>query len=340
MKMLPVGIQSFKDLRENDYLYVDKTADIYRLISSGKPYFLSRPRRFGKSLLVSTLEEVFKGNQGLFEGLYIHDRYDWTRRHPVIRLDFGGMAYHTVAALTNALSDFVNATASRGGVILEKTELPDRFAELIARLHETSGQQVVVLVDEYDKPIIDHLSRLEIAHANREVLRNFYQVLKAVDEHLRFVFLTGVSKFSRASIFSGLNNLNDITLDEDYSTICGYTQQELESCFAEYLDSMTGAGKGSREELLATLRHWYDGYSWDGTRKVYNPFSTLLFFSKRSVRDYWFASGTPTFLVDLLRERNDVRAVVEPVQVQMSAIDSFDIHALDTTMLLFQTGYL
>jgi hypothetical protein len=207
-------------------------------------------------------------------------------------------------------------------------------------MHLATGRKVVVLVDEYDKPITDHLSNLEAAETNRRILHTFYQVLKAADDHLRFIFLTGVSKFSKVSIFSGLNSLNDITMDDKYALICGYTQEELESYFAEHILEMAAYHKQTHEEILAEIRRWYNGYSWDGETSVYNPFSTLLLLDKKIFIDYWFATGTPTFLIDLIKKRNDVKMLLEPVTMQSSGFDSFDYQTLDTKLLSFQTGYL
>ena len=340
LQNLPVGIQSFADLRSNNYLYVDKTEHIYRMIVTGKPYFLSRPRRFGKSLLVSTMEAVFQGRKELFEGLYIYDKWDWSRKYPVIRLDFGGMSYDTPDMLKTSLSDFVIDTAFTHDILLRKTETADRFGELIKKLHNLYNQQVVVLIDEYDKPIIDNLKELEVANNIRKVLHNFYQVLKSVDEHLRFIFLTGVSKFSKVSIFSGLNNLDDLTIHPQYSTICGYTQQELETNFDSYIEALAKYRNVSKQTAVDEIKCWYDGYSWDGKISVYNPFSTLQLFKKNQFIDYWFASGTPTFLVDLIRKRNDVKDVTQPFEMSASGFDAFEITTLNTRLLLFQTGYL
>ncbi|MDR3188085.1 MAG: ATP-binding protein [Prevotellaceae bacterium] len=340
MQKLPIGIQSFESLRENEFLYVDKTQKIYQLVTSGRVFFLSRPRRFGKSLLVSTLGALFRGEKKLFEGLYIYDKWDWEQRFPVIRLDFGGRAHSSGEELMTSLTDFVEAQASAYHLSLVQNALPDKFMELLTKLHQSTGQQVVMLVDEYDKPITDHLSNLEVAEANRKILQAFYQVLKAADEHLRFIFLTGVSKFAKISIFSGLNNLNDVTMDDKYATICGYTQAELESCFAEHIAEMAEYHKQTREEIIAEIRRWYNGYSWDGATSVYNPFSTLLLFDKKLFIDHWFATGTPTFLVNLIKTRNDAKVLLEPVQVQSTTFDSFEYHALDTKLLSFQTGYL
>ncbi|MDR1632292.1 MAG: ATP-binding protein [Dysgonamonadaceae bacterium] len=340
MKKLPIGIQTFSELRTKDYLYIDKTEDIHRMITSGKPFFLSRPRRFGKSLLVSTLEEIFKGNKQLFEGLYIYDHWDWTQQHPVIRLDFGGRSNNSAEILNLSLTNFIEAEARKYGLSLTEAPLPDKFEELIKKLHFSTNRQVVVLIDEYDKPIIDNLFVPEIMEENKKILHNFYQILKAADEHLRFIFLTGVSKFAGVSIFSGLNNLNDITLDERYASLCGYTQQELETCFDEYLDDVAQHLDRDKTQLLNDIRSWYNGYSWDGRTSVYNPFSTLLLFDKRYIDNYWFRTGTPTFLIETLKSRNQIKLLLEPITVDSSLFESFDPVRINEIPLLFQTGYL
>ena len=339
MKKLPVGIQSFKDLRSNGYLYVDKTQDIHRMITSGKPFFLSRPRRFGKSLLVSTLEEIFKGNKALFEGLYIYDHWDWTQQNPVIRLDFANINNSSSAELESDLSAKISNIAQDCSINLSR-RLGGGFAELIEKMHRSTGRQVVVLIDEYDKPIVDNLSNQEVMNENKRLLHDFYQTLKASDEHLRFIFLTGVSKFAGVSIFSGLNNLNDLTLDDRYSSICGYTQQELETDFSEYLDEFARHYDMSKEDLLYEIRRWYNGYSWDGSTMVYNPFSTLLFFDKRRFNNYWFSNATPTFLIEIIKKRNQLKPVLEPVITDSSILDNFDPFKIGEIPLLFQTGYL
>jgi hypothetical protein len=340
MKKLPIGIQTFSELRTNDYLYIDKTKDIHRMITSGKPFFLSRPRRFGKSLLVSTLEEIFKGNKYLFEGLYIYDYWDWTQQHPVIRLDFGGRSNNSAEILNLSLTNFIETVAREYDVSLREAPLPDRFSELIEKLHVSTGKQVVVLIDEYDKPIIDNLSVPEIMEENKRILHDFYQILKAADEHLRFIFLTGVSKFAGVSIFSGLNNLNDITLDERYASLCGYTQQELETNFAEYIDDVVQYMNTDKAKLLDDIRFWYNGYSWDGRTPVYNPFSTLLFFDKRQFDNYWFRTGTPTFLIEMLKNRNQIKPLLGPITTGSKLFESFDPVRISEVSLLFQTGYL
>jgi hypothetical protein len=340
MKRLPVGIQSFEKLRSNDYLYVDKTKDILSLVSTDKPYFLSRPRRFGKSLTISAIQAIFEGRKELFEGLHIYDKWNWNETNPVIRIDFGGMASRETEELKLSLIYLLKDNAEKYKVMLSGETIPGRFEELITNIHLSTGKKVVVLVDEYDKPIVDNLSKIDAADANRQVLHDFYQVLKAADDHLRFVFITGVSKFSKVSLFSGLNSPTDITMSQEFVTICGYTQAELESNFMDYISEMAGHERIAREELLGKIRYWYNGYSWDGKSLVYNPFSTLLLFTEKVFKDYWFASGTPTFLVNLMKERNEVRLLTEPVEIEESGFDKFDINTLDTKLLMFQTGYL
>ncbi|MDR3308438.1 MAG: ATP-binding protein [Tannerella sp.] len=341
LQNLPIGTQSFEKLRKRAGIYVDKTQYILQMLNTtGTVYFLSRPRRFGKSLLISTLEAVFRGRKELFEGLYIYDKWDWNDKFPVIHLDFGKESHSTGEELTLSLTDFVDATARDNQISLQKHTLTGKFSELIQQLHETTGQQVVVLVDEYDKPITDHLSNQEVLEANKTVLHDFYQVLKAADDHIRFIFLTGVSKFSGLSVFSALNNPHDITISEDYAALCGYTQDELEKYFAEHIDNYTHEKNVSRQDLLDDIKRWYDGYSWDGKTSVYNPFSTLMFFAERSFDNYWFRTGTPTFLMELLKSRNQITPILENKKADSGLFEGYDTADLDEIALLFQTGYL
>jgi hypothetical protein len=321
-------------------MYIDKTQDIHRLIATGKIYFLSRPRRFGKSLLVSTLDTLFRAQKELFEGLYIYDKWDWSQRYPVIRLDFSGLAYSNSDELTVSLNLFMEKTAENYQFSLSSAPLSNRFSYLIESLHKATGQKVVVLIDEYDKPITDHLSNPATMKANQKILHDFYQVLKAADDHIRFVFMTGVSKFSGLSIFSALNSLNDITLDKKYASICGYTQEELEYNFSEYIDDVAQYLPMNREELLELIRARYKGYSWDGKTAVYNPFSSLLFFDNREFANYWFRTGTPTFLINMLKSRNQIAPVMQPIVAGANTFDSYDPANIDEIPLLFQTGYL
>jgi hypothetical protein len=321
-------------------LYIDKTRDIHHLITTGKIYFLSRPRRFGKSLLVSTLDAVFKGQKDLFKDLYIYDRWDWTQSFPVIRLDFTALNFSDSEELKISLNSFVEAVAGKNQLSLAMITLSSKFGELIEKLHESTGQQVVVLVDEYDKPITDHLTNSDMMKANQQILHDFYQVLKGADEHIRFIFLTGVSKFSGLSIFSALNNPRDITLSDDYVSLCGYTQQELESNFTEYIEAVAQKLSMNREKLLDEIRKRYNGYSWDGNIFVYNPFSTLLFFAEKQFDNYWFRTGTLTFLINLLKNRNRIEPLLNPIIADTSAFNSYNPLNIGEIPLLFQTGYL
>jgi hypothetical protein len=339
--MLPIGTQTFEKLRKSNAVYIDKTDHIYKLISTGSVYFLSRPRRFGKSLLISTFKELFKGNKQLFEGLYIYDKWDWSKTNPVIHLDFAEITYSSSDELKSSLNKFVELTAEDNNVMIDK-ELPlsMKFAQLIEKLHKKAGERVVILVDEYDKPLIDNLSKEGIYPEVKRTLHDFYQVIKASDEHERFVFMTGVSQFSGLSIFSGLNNLNNITMDNKYGGICGYTQEELESSFKEYIGSVSQEMGMTREGVLSLIKRWYNGYSWDGKTFVYNPFSTLLFFDKKEFKGYWFETGTPTFLIEQIKKRNDLESFAESREVGMESLKGDGSDKIETTALLFQTGYL
>ena len=329
-RLLPIGVQTFSQIIERGYAYVDKTAHALALIEQGKAYFLSRPRRFGKSLFVDTLKEVFEGREELFRGLHIHDRWDWEQRHPVIVLNFAAGVSQSRAQLDEMLAEHLRANQRRLGLSCESHSLAGCFAELIERAHTHYGQPVVVLVDEYDKPILDNIDHPERAAEIREGLKNLYSVLKAQDAHLRFVFMTGVTKFSKVSLFSGLNQLNDITLDPRFATICGYTQQDLENTFGAHLQGV------DRDEV----RRWYNGYAFLG-EPVYNPYDILLFIDKgHSFRNYWFETGSPSFLIKLFQRRRYFLPSLEQIEVSEEILDSFDIERINPITLLFQSGYL
>jgi hypothetical protein len=339
MKKLPVGIQSFREIIDGNYIYVDKTREIYELINSGKYFFISRPRRFGKSLLISTLREIFLGNQALFKGLFIYDKIGW-EKHPVILIDFSVISHAGPEVLQEAIMEVINEYGAQYGVNLTKKYLAGRFEELVKKISEITAAKVVVLIDEYDKPIIDHIEELEKAEQCREVLREFYGVLKAADAYLKFVFITGVSKFAKVSIFSGLNNLLDITLNFRFTTITGITQEELESYFGEYLSLLMEREGKDQDTLFELIRHWYNGYSWDGVNKVYNPFSILNLFADLRFSNYWFATGTPAVLIKLIKEKGTEATDFENKQITELVLDSYDIENLNVFALLFQTGYL
>ncbi len=328
-RRLPIGIQTFRKIREENCYYVDKTAYIQRLIDEGTHYFLSRPRRFGKSLFLDTLKELFEGNESLFEGLHIHDHWDWSVRYPVIRLSFGSGNFKESGDLQANLLDQLAAIERRTGVVVEAETVPGRFAYLIEALHDRAGQPVAVLVDEYDKPILDALEIPEVARANRDFLRGLYATIKDSDAYIKFTFLTGVSKFSKVSLFSGLNNLKDITLDARYSAICGYTDADLDTVFAPELPGF------NRDEI----RRWYNGYSWLG-EEVYNPFDILLLFDSRRFGAWWFETGTPTFLIETLISRRVETLTLDNLLGNDELLSTFDVDHIATEALLFQTGYL
>ncbi len=328
-KKLPIGIQTFAKIREDNCYYVDKTPQILCLVDEGTHYFLSRPRRFGKSLLLDTIAELFEGNRALFEGLHAERHWDWSRTYPVIRISFSDGVLHSQQALDEKMRELLRAQQQRHGIWCHNTSISGWFAELIQQLHERSGQRVVVLIDEYDKPILDNLTEPEIARQMRDGLRNLYSVLKGQDAHIKFALLTGVSKFSKVSLFSGLNNLNDITVDARYSAICGYTDEDVDQVFAPELPGL------DRDEI----RRWYNGYNWTGT-SVYNPFDLLLLFNKREFMPYWFETGTPTFLVDLLTQRQTFTPELGQWVTMDSLLSTFDVDEISSEALLFQGGYL
>ncbi|MDR3243266.1 MAG: ATP-binding protein, partial [Elusimicrobiota bacterium] len=342
MQNLPIGIQSFEYLRTNinNYLYVDKTQFIHKMTTIGKVYFLSRPRRFGKSLLVSTMKELFEGNKDLFKGLFIYDKWNWDIKYPVLRLDFGARLYETPDILKKSLTNFVKSQARDFNIQLETDTLSDMFEELIKALHKTTKQQVVVLIDEYDKPMTDFLSDIEKAAVNKQILHDFYQVLKAADDHIQFIFLTGVSKLSGVSVFSALNNPKDISLSEDFAAICGYTQIELEQYFDEYIDEAAKRFNESKQEMIDDIRFWYNGYTWDGKTSVYNPFSTLNFFAEKEFANYWIETGSSISTIQLLKNEDLLKALFEPISVNRKFFKGFDLTNIGGMSFMFQSGYL
>ena len=329
-RRLPIGIQIFRQIREDGCYYVDKTAWIRRLVDEGKHYFLSRPRRFGKSLFLDTCKELFEGSEALFEGLAIHAHWDWTVRHPVVRLSFGSGHFRGPDDLQTEVMDRLEVLERQAGIATRHASAPARFAHVVRTLHERTGQRVAVLVDEYDKPILDALDVPEVARANRDYLRGLYAVIKDSDAHIRFSFLTGVSKFSKVSLFSGLNNLTDITLDPRYGTICGYTDADIDTVFAPELPGL------DRD----TIREWYNGYYWRGDERVYNPFDILLLFDKREFGAWWFETGTPAFLVETLFRRQVSSVALGEMVGTDALLSAFDVDDIATEALLFQTGYL
>ncbi|MEA2119696.1 ATP-binding protein, partial [Halovibrio sp. HP20-50] len=330
---LPIGVQAFGKLRTGGYYYVDKTPLLHQLVEEGGYFFLSRPRLFGKSLLLDTLCCLFEGRKVLFEGLYIHDKWDWQTEHPVIRISFADGHLASREDLDTHIRYQLAQHRERLGIVSERPKLiANDFSDLIRRAHQTFGQRAVVLIDEYDKPILDNILVPERARELREGLKNLYSVLKDADPHLRFVLLTGVSIFSKVSLFSGLNNLRDITLSPAYATICGYTDEDIDSTFAPELPRLD----------RAQIKHWYNGYRWCGQEvtAVYNPFDVLLLFQERQFGPYWFESATPTFLVELLKQRGVFTPSLDQLETEAELLGRFDVDHIGTEALLFQTGYL
>lgn len=340
MKNLPIGIQTFSDLITQEYLYVDKTKEIYNLFAQGgKYYFFSRPRRFGKSLLVSTLKEIFSGNKDLFKGLWIYDKIQW-QSFPIIYIDFLGLKYESQNELTETLEYLINQNAVSHGIELKEKGYDKRFKELIMEISKKN--KAVILVDEYDKPIIDFIEtgQKEIALVNQKILKKFYSVLKSADQYTRFIFITGVSKFSRMSIFSDLNNLNDITIDDNFSTLLGITHDELLTYFSDRIDRLKETMNMPGKDFLDHVKYWYNGYSWDGRHFLYNPYSIINLFSKNRFGNYWFATGTPTFLINHIKSREQDITILEKHEVDESFFESYEIENLEVAAMLFQTGYL
>ncbi len=345
-RRLPIGIQTFRRIREEGYYCVDKTAYARRIAEGpGARFFLSRPRRFGKSLFIDTLKELYEGSEPLFRGLAIHDGWDWSRRRPVVRLSFAGGNFRRPGELHASVMQQLAASERRAG--LPASALPSpagRFADLLERLHDGTGERVVLLVDEYDKPIVDAREQPEHpgntpgetpppnaqARVNRDDLRGLYGTVKDCDAHVELAFFTGVSKFSKVSLFSDLNYLTDLTLDARYSAICGYTEEDLDTVFAPELPGL------DREQIRA----WYNGYNWRGEARVYNPWAILHLFASREFKAHWFETATPRFLVDTLLRRGFSGPDLEGLHADDDLLSAFDVTSAATEALLFQTGYL
>lgn len=333
MQKYPIGIQTLSEIINGGYLYIDKTEYIYKLFD-GKFYFLSRPRRFGKSLLVSTLKEIFNGNRELFKGLWIYDKISWDK-YPVIHIDFSQLSYKSediVLLINKRLAEIGNEY----NIQLTETHHGLRLKELIEKLSATN--KVAILIDEYDKPIIDNLEKENIhkAHQNRELLKQFYSILKGSDQYIHFLFLTGVSKFSKVSIFSDLNNLLDLTTHPAYACMLGYTQTELEHYFATEIAQYSA----TTPNFVEKVKTWYNGFSWDAKNTVYNPFSMLIFMQTGHFGNYWYNTGTPTFLLKLLKEKEKGSFSFNSMTIPELVLDKNEIDNLEPMSLMFQTGYL
>lgn len=337
----PIGIQSFESIRKNGYVYVDKTMLIPKLTENGKYYFLSRPRRFGKSLFLSTLDAYFSGKKELFEGLAIETlEKDWIR-YPVLRFDLNGKSYESIEDLKNQLDCQLSVLEDRYGVHKRYDDTDIRFQTLIECAYAKTGLPVVILIDEYDKPIVDNLSDEKLVGAFRRHLQAFYSVMKSKDDFIKFGFLTGVSKIGKLSVFSGLNNLTDISMETDFSNICGITEGELKACFSESVKEMARANGISEAECYSELAQMYDGYHfYRNAPGVYNPFSLLSALRKKDFGQYWFVTGTPAFLIKYLAEGNYKMDDVAAFRVTESDLSGTNILQPEAITLLFQTGYL
>ena len=343
MQNLPIGIQNFETIRKNNYLYIDKTEKLLQIAKTDYSYFLSRPRRFGKSLTISTLEAMFQGKAELFKGLYAEEwvKEQAKRPNPVITLDMSALGdYTNRKELKSALIDCLEEIIDDYNLNIPTKENSGRlFLKTIKELYKKFGQ-VVVLIDEYDKPITDNIDDIEKANEIREFLRSFYSVLKS-SKYLRFVFITGISKFTKVGIFSGLNNLKDISMTEKYSDIVGYTQKELEDNFSDWIDITIQKKSMSKKELLDKIKEYYDGFSFDGITRVYNPFSVLNFFDEGNFYNYWYNSATPSFLAKYLR-KHDVKKPdsYRNKEVSINFADAREIETASVESFLYQAGYL
>lgn len=334
MKYLPIDVSDFKTLISSNFIYVDKTKYIYDLFGGPyRYYFLSRPRRFGKSLFLSTLKEFFLGNKQIFEGLWIsHAAYYWPQ-YPIIFLDFSMLNHRNPGALEQSLNEKLLEIANSYNVQLNSLILENRFAELVQKL--AAINRVAILIDEYDSPIVNYLNNLTMAEANRDLLGNFFRVIKGLDQYIRAVFITGVSRFAKTSVFSGINNLNDISMNGDFAQIVGYSESEMTHNFEPFIKSL------NQPNLLEKLKYWYNGYRFSEKNiKVYNPFSVLYFFYTKDFKNFWFRSGTPTFLINLLRKQYYDLADLQNFEVGIETISSFEVDSIPLLAILYQTGYL
>lgn len=337
----PIGIQNFEDLRRNGYKYVDKTNFVYKLTDEGKYYFLSRPRRFGKSLFLSTLEAYFQGKKELFDGLAIYDLETEWKKYPIFHIDLNTANFREKDSLYNVLNDYLTGWEDKYGTRDSEVTLPLRFKGVIARAAEKEGCGVVILIDEYDKPILQTLQTPELQAEHRAQLKAFYSVLKTQDRYIKFAFLTGVTKFGKISVFSDLNNLMDISMDYRYVNICGTTEEELKSYFKEGISELASANGDSESETIDKLRMRYGGYHFEkNSEGIYNPFSVLNTLAKHRYKNYWFETGTPTFLIELLKEHGYRLPDLSKEQVSANVMSSMDSSFPNPIPVIYQSGYL
>jgi hypothetical protein len=339
MKKLPIGIQDFKYLIEHNYLYVDKTKYIYDLINRGKVYFMSRPRRFGKSLTISTLYYLFKGEKKLFENTWIYDKWDWQEK-PVIRMSMSDTDSDTVALLKESLYENIEEIYREHNLEIDSKILKIAVKRLFSKLHDKYGKRVVVLIDEYDKPILDHLHNPEKAEKTREILRNFYSSFKDADPYIDFIMLTGITKFTKVGIFSTLNNLMDISTHFRYAQMMGYTQKELETHFNAYFEEATQLMTVKKNLLQTQIKNYYNGFSFDGKAFVYNPFSILNFFNSYTFSNYWIESGSPSFIINYAKTHQIKVNEIIGTYIQKDILNTYEIEEAPPVSFLLQAGYL
>jgi len=352
LRKLPIGVQSFKVLRNDRYLYVDKTKYLAQLVTSSRVYFLSRPRRFGKSLFLSTLAAYFLGQKELFKGLYLEEmeeelavqenRAAW-QAYPVLYFDFNTGQYDTIESLISRIELFLSPLEKKYAITSAQGDLAQRLEEIIKQIYETTHKQVIILVDEYDKPLLQTMGvNEELNEKYRTILKAFYSVIKTCDQYIRFAFLTGVTKFSKISIFSDLNNLKDISMHEAYAGMCGMTQKELEVNFQPEIQALAEKQKLDYSQALAALKQWYDGYLFHPAGEgMYNPYSILNAFDYKEIKSYWFGTGTPTFLVNFLKEAHYYIPDLDGgVELNEAGLETYRAVAQDTLPILFQAGYL
>jgi Holliday junction resolvase-like predicted endonuclease len=343
MNRLSLGLAEFSDLIEQNKIYVDKTRFIKKMMDQGrKYYFLSRPRRFGKTLLVSTLENFFQGKKELFKDTYIYDNWDWNEKYPVLRISMNNLLSSSLEELKEDILLMVENIAKKNNIKLsEKGSYVLKFNELIDGLSKLSNtNEIVVLIDEYDAPITDNITNTKVVDENREILQNFYNVLKNTEKYLKFVFVTGISKFAKTSVFSKFNNLTELSLRDDYSTICGITHDELKKYYKDHIHFMARENNCTYEETLEKFDFFYDGYSWDGVNNVFNPNSTLSALDEKKFLSFWFSTGTPGFIAEIFKTRKITKNYFKPTVLKATELDAIDLDNINETTLLFQSGYL
>lgn len=334
----PIGIQDFEDLQRNGYAYVDKTNFVYKLADEGKYYFLSRPRRFGKSLFLSTLEAYFQGKKELFEGLAIYDLETEWKKYPIFHIDLNTANFREKDSLYTVLNDYLTTWESKYGTRESEATLALRFKGVIARAAEKEGCGVVILIDEYDKPILQTLRAPELQAEHRAQLKAFYSVLKTQDRYIKFAFLTGVTKFGKVSVFSDLNNLTDISMDHRYISICGMTEKELLANFKEGINELASANEDNETETIDKLRMRYSGYHFEeNSEEIYNPFSVLNTLANSRYDDYWFKANTHTFLIDILKKHDYCITDLNKAQVKANMMNNVDSNPIP---VIHQSGYL